>query len=576
MNPRIKNDKSKPVKSIKYSITLLLALLLFTNTAFAVDASSDYRSSAQCFHNVKTLPQDEQSRAKWFGCIKLLDAVAKKYPGSSQAENALFSSGLAYRNIWNITNNETDAKDSIEKFRELVMRYPKSNLADDALFNVANIWWEVFKDQSEAEKSLGKILRYYPDGDMAVKAKDYLKSMGSNEPEVTIARPLKDQKAQLIKLVRKVDGNNEKVFLTFSNEVASKLSHSKYHLEGYTLFTLDLENTKLKRNLDTGDYSYVGQGVIRDLFVSQKENGLARLSIVVRNGNQCDAITNSVSIVINCVEGMISKKGEKKEGIASAKKSSKVDPKTDLQFERASIEPTSVATKTQKKVRTLRIVIDPGHGGKDNGAVGKNGTLEKAVTLQIAKRLGWQLRNRLGMDVYYTRIDDTFVSLDERNRIAVSQKADLFISIHANAAESDQLTGYQTFYLNNATDEASRRLAARENASLGKNMDDVEKIVLTLMQNVNTDESSSLARSIHRSVLSRMSKYGLKDRGNKSALFYVLVGSRCPAVLIETSFISNAVEEERLKDPDYEEDIVKAISDGVNKYLSKGQPTTNI
>lgn len=224
------------------------------------------------------------------------------------------------------------------------------------------------------------------------------------------------------------------------------------------------------------------------------------------------------------------------------------------------------------------IAIDPGHGGKDPGTTGHRGSLEKAVTLSISKRVARVLKKQLACDVSLTRVKDQFVSLDERNSIANRQQSDLFISIHANAAPSPSAHGVQTYYLNNASDDAAQRLAARENTMAGKSLSEVEHIVNTMLQNAFTEESRRLADTVHRALITRLQgKYTeIQDQKVRSALFYVLVGAKSPSILVETSYLSNPREEVRLMNATYQETIAQGIADGVQQFLRTRRSDTTL
>lgn len=218
----------------------------------------------------------------------------------------------------------------------------------------------------------------------------------------------------------------------------------------------------------------------------------------------------------------------------------------------------------------LTIVIDPGHGGSDTGAVGPDGKNEKELTLIISKKLAEDIRVKMkNAKVYLTRDHDATLTLDDRVRFANKKKADLFISIHANASTSKKERGIQTYYLNNATDKAAERLAMQENKNSGKKASDLDKILATMIQNASTDESRELAKSIHKNLIKGLSsKYSdIEDQKVRSALFYVLVGVKCPSVLIETSYISNPKEEKRLENAKYQALIASSITDGVSNHI---------
>lgn len=219
--------------------------------------------------------------------------------------------------------------------------------------------------------------------------------------------------------------------------------------------------------------------------------------------------------------------------------------------------------------RPFVVVVDPGHGGTDTGAIGKNGIKEKDVALAISKKLAARIKNDIGAKVYLTRDTDKTLTLEERDAVAVSKKADIFISIHANASTNRKQAGIETYYLNNASDEAAAKLAKRENRSAGKKLSDVQHILSTMLQNYDAAESEFLASDVQKALFDTIGKKykGVKNRKVRSALFYVLVGAKCPAILVETSFISNPLEEKRLKNPAYQDDVAVAVAGGIKKYI---------
>lgn len=216
------------------------------------------------------------------------------------------------------------------------------------------------------------------------------------------------------------------------------------------------------------------------------------------------------------------------------------------------------------------IVLDPGHGGKDPGAVGRNGLMEKDVTLRISKRLREKLASRLDSKILMTRETDVFIPLEERTAIANSRDADLFVSIHINASPRRAATGIETYILNVSADAASRRLAARENATSAKSVSDLEFILSDLIRTAKTNDSGMLAAAVQERLVSGLKARYSDIRGNgvKGAPFYVLVGTKMPSILVEVSFISNPMEEERLQDERYIEEVVDGITAGLIQYIN--------
>jgi N-acetylmuramoyl-L-alanine amidase len=215
-----------------------------------------------------------------------------------------------------------------------------------------------------------------------------------------------------------------------------------------------------------------------------------------------------------------------------------------------------------------KIVLDPGHGGKDPGAIGIGGVAEKDLVLSIAKKLAVKLTRELGIEVILTRKDDRYVPLEDRTATANAEDADLFISLHMNASSNLEARGLETYYLDNTSDEASIRLAARENSTSRKNISDLQFILSDMMQNVKLEDSISLAHHLQGSLVYGMSRKmsDVKDLGVKKALFYVLVGARMPSVLVEMFFITNRVEGRAMNDEGHQQAMVDALLEGIRKY----------
>jgi N-acetylmuramoyl-L-alanine amidase len=224
--------------------------------------------------------------------------------------------------------------------------------------------------------------------------------------------------------------------------------------------------------------------------------------------------------------------------------------------------PTAVSNGLRK------VVLDPGHGGKDPGALGPGGIAEKEIVLSIAKKLAVKLKTEMGTEVVLTRKDDRFVPLEDRTLLANSEDADLFISLHVNASPNADARGIETYYLDNTTDEAAIRLAARENATSRKNISDLQFILSDMMQNMKLEDSITLAHRLQAALVSGMSKFmgDVKDLGVKKALFHVLVGARMPSVLVEMFFITNKNESRAMADPNYQDAMVDALFEGIQKY----------
>lgn len=222
-----------------------------------------------------------------------------------------------------------------------------------------------------------------------------------------------------------------------------------------------------------------------------------------------------------------------------------------------------------------RVVIDPGHGGHDPGAIGQNGLYEKDVVLDIALKVKEIMhKEHPSYEIILTRDRDFFIPLHKRAEIANKANADLFISIHANASYNRVAYGIETYILNWTDDEEAMRVAARENAislnEMKRLRDELSIILASLESELKRDESIKLAGFVHRSLVSGISyEFPDYDRGVKQALFYVLVGAKMPSVLLEIGFISNPYEEKMLRNESYRMNIAKSIVDGILNYFAE-------
>jgi N-acetylmuramoyl-L-alanine amidase len=218
-------------------------------------------------------------------------------------------------------------------------------------------------------------------------------------------------------------------------------------------------------------------------------------------------------------------------------------------------------------VRT--IMIDAGHGGKDPGAQGLNNLVEKDVNLRFARVLGKKLEDH-GFEVLYTRTRDVFIPLEERTAMANAKKADLFLSIHCNAHGDAKSAGLEIYSLNLASTEDAVRVAARENAVSAKTISDLQLILTDLMLNTKMKESRDLARTVQDKTIGSISgRWKTRDRGTHEAPFYVLMGARMPAVLVEMGYITNPNDAKRLASDNYLEALAQGMVNGVVAYKQR-------
>jgi N-acetylmuramoyl-L-alanine amidase len=238
-------------------------------------------------------------------------------------------------------------------------------------------------------------------------------------------------------------------------------------------------------------------------------------------------------------------------------------------------EAKPTATGDRSLIRALglkigKIVIDPGHGGHDTGTIGPNGLEEKDLVLDVGRRLGKMLETRLGAEVVYTRKDDTFIPLETRTAIANQQRADLFISIHANSSQDPDARGVETYYLNFTSSPDALEVAARENAVSEKSIYELQDLVKKIALKEKIEESREFAGDVQESLHSGLSAKNpaIRNRGVKKAPFIVLIGANMPSILAEISFVSNPGDERRLETGEYRQKIAESLYRGISNYAN--------
>ena len=222
--------------------------------------------------------------------------------------------------------------------------------------------------------------------------------------------------------------------------------------------------------------------------------------------------------------------------------------------------------------RLQKIMIDAGHGGQDYGAISPRGTREKEVALEVAHYVKQNLR-RMGFEVEMTRRDDVFIPLSERAQKANSSSADLFVSIHANAAPTASLKGFEIYYLSEATDDAALAVERAENSTRRFETGDPagsDKALRTILWDLKeTENRRQSLRAAEQVVDSVENAAVISGKRIRSANFYVLKWAECPAILVELGYLTNEEDEERLKDPEYQRRLADGIAEGLFRYKSE-------
>lgn len=486
-------------------------------------------------------------RHHWNPVVARLSKSAAALPKGQRQCEAWFNLGRAWQEISSVSYLQDDRDQGARAFRTLADRCPTSSLADDSLFHAASLTARA--DPQGSRRDLERLLSKYPKGDMAPQARELLATLPpapAKSPPVVATAPkqLPAQKAPpaAAPAVEKT-ATAPAAAPSVEKPATAPIAGANLPSAADILAALDANGADAHRPEDVA----LAKDLAADRAAAAPPAGASQTA--APQAAKVEAPPAAAQQVM--------------------KTEATPDPERIHALEGAVGREIPLSLVAGLKVK--RVVIDAGHGGKDTGAIGKNGQKEKDLTLSIARKLRTRL-TAMGLEVVLTRDADEFLSLEERTRIANDRRADLFISIHVNAARNRNAHGIETYTLNLNSDRYAMRLAARENATSTKSIGDLDLILADLATKANTDDSVRLARFAQGQMVSHLrSKHGdaVKDLGVKQALFFVLVGAKMPAMLVETGFISNPDEVKRLTSVAYQDDIARSLADGVRRFIEE-------
>ena len=507
----------------------------------------------------------------WIKCAAQYEVVYDRYPKSPPAVPALYEAADLYTRLYKYSNKNKDLDTAIALYRKLVAEYGGHFLADDAQYKIGEIYYKIKKDPSQAYVEFLKVDVRFPKGDMRPRAKKMLDKLA-----ITLSRNMErkngaegaasEKQRAMVKNIRYWSTPN---YTRVVIDVKSPVKYEHHLLKAdpdhkKPRLYLDLHNARVSRRIDS--VVPIKDDLLQKARAGQYTENTVRVVLDTEKlvGYNVFHLYDPFRIVVD-VRGFEKRKIKPRQKSMDSAKKRKV---------RRGIKKTEKPDQTISLARQLclnvnRIVIDPGHGGKDPGCKLHRKYKEKNITLALAKRLASRLKKEIGCEVFLTRKKDTFLSLEQRTAIANMKKADLFISLHVNAHKDPRIHGLETYFLNMATDQQAVMVAARENATSEKNISDLQTILNDLMMNTKIRESSRLAHQVQKGMVGgAKNRYkGIRSLGVKQAPFYVLIGAQMPAVLVEVGFLSNSVERKRLMSKAYQERLADGISKGIKRYI---------
>lgn len=595
---------------IIFVITFQISLSPFNLFATGIDAdeltsiSKGYEEAKLYYNQLQSNSSKASSRENWLKGTSNFRRIYLSSPKSDLAAACLFMLGRVYGDMYDRFQNELDLEESLSYFKDMVRLFPDHRLADDCLFALSQIYLDKQNNPQKASDSLTKILSAYPRGDMQPMAEDLLvilakehgiplpKSIGSTKDNgLSYVLPVKYWSSDnYTRVVIMASGpvDYKDILLQDTKNIPRRLyiDFRKSYIEPQYRSPVPIEDGLL-RSIRTGQFNSDTVRVVLDIesIDNYKIFNLTdpfRVVIDVRGkGEAAEIIAAQVVAPNSSAPFAITRTHKKvKLPIVASKKSDLVILRESRKL---ALSPSKTETKVEALVGTIelslaqqlglgvkKIVVDPGHGGKDPGAIAF-GLKEKDIVLDIAKKLAPLLTKELGCEVLLTRDSDVFLSLEERTAIANSENADLFVSLHINAHTSANVRGLETYYLNLTADAEAMRVAARENSTSTHQMSDLQNILSDIMKNSKIKESSRLAQQVHNSIVTKAQNNGFDDIRNlgvKQAPFYVLIGAEMPAILIEIGFISNEDDMRNLQDTKFITMLTQEISYGIKTYVS--------
>ena len=561
--------------SIRISRILVLigvGWIFFWGTTIGLTAPNDhelelkYNKIRQAFLVLDKSPQ-RIFRKNWQPLINDFKGIYKQNPQTVWGEKSMFMVGRIYYILYQWGGMEFDLDQALDHFSRLVNNYPQSPLADDALFLSAEIYLLHQNNPDKARQTALRLIQLYPKGDMKNKAEKLIAQIDGGEPLTDKAEPGKAEESVEDKKILS-EAENPGAVCTW----VTGLRH--WSTPQYTRIVVDVDDKISFRQklLKKDPASDKPERLYLDLYPARlalKQASPLTIQDGLLRGARISQFNSSTVRVVLDIESI---KGYKVFFLENPFRLI-----VDVSGKEKYTEPTVGPPVPEKKLSLAQqlglgvksIIIDAGHGGKDTGAIGKNNVYEKDLNLKIARKLSQKIQQNLGLETFMTRDSDRFIPLEERTAIANTRHADLFVSIHINASPNPLAEGVETYFLNLATDAESIRVAAFENATSTKRISDMQKILKDLMLNSKIDESNRLANHIQQDLVQSLNeKYSpIKNLGVKQAPFYVLIGAKMPAILVETSFISNDRDRERLCQDDYLDQVAEGLFQGIKDYI---------
>jgi len=452
------------------------------------------------------------------------------------------------------------ARTLVGAYQDISRLLPASPYSDDALWHAgmlaADAFWEFGQpeDRSTALRLLKTLYTRHPTSPLVKQASPQLDRL--NAAKVAVEAPPPKQPAVMLTAIRR-EALPGAVRVTL--ELGGEATYHDEQIDGPPRVLIDLQNTRPVEALTDATRAFPDD-LVRQIRVGRPVGTRTRIVLDLAGAapHTIYALYNPYRVVIDFA----------RQAVAPAAAGAVAAPGApSVPSEPRPNGRGGFSLSRQLGLGVARIVIDPGHGGHDPGAM-TDGLSEADLVLDVALRLEKLLAKQPGVEVVLTRRTNVFVPLEERTAIANREGADLFLSIHANASEDDRVRGIETYFLNFAPNPAAEAIAARENAASARTMRQLPDIVKAIALNNKLDESRDFASLVQAAMMDRLKRANkrVKNLGVKQAPFVVLIGATMPSVLAEIAFLTNHQEATLLRGGTYRQQIAEALFNGVMRY----------
>jgi N-acetylmuramoyl-L-alanine amidase len=620
------------IRFARRSVLTAIVLLSLIPAAHAQQKQAEARAQFERAEKMRTAVEGRPQSARTLEDYQRLAAAYRKVylitPQGEEVTLALRTVGELYAHM----GRQFDAEyyqSAVDAYRFLIKEYPGSKYSSDALFTIARIQQEDLDELDNAQASFQDFLRHYPHSPKVEDARQALVEIADAQEKQNhsgSSRKLAEQRARQQELPRVTNIRtwNAENYTRVVVDLEDTVQYHSARIKNPERIYFDLSTARLGPAL-AGKTIDVQNGFLKAIRVAQNQKGVVRLVLDLDSVKEYSAflLPDPYRLVIDVhgqalemanapkpapkdksesnviaekpperpaekpAEKVVEEKPAEKKNAGESASNAGPQPDDALSARgsgRAHHDTTAMPSAVPPKptrggqqsltralgLKISRIVIDPGHGGSDTGTIGPHGMMEKDVCLDVALRLGRLIQERLpGAEVIYTRKDDTFVPLEVRTALANQDKADLFISIHANSSHDHAARGVETYYLNFATSQDAMEVAARENALSQSSIHELQDLLTKIARNEKIEESKEFASDVQESLTKRLQQTSRseRDRGVKKAPFVVLIGANMPSILAEISFLSNPNDERMLKKPDQRQRVAEGLFRGVETYL---------